>query len=79
MIGYMTNKEAIGHGFTHNGTYYWIPIYITPGEYPMVSVKFLPFEFLFDFFWWLELRLVECNLYPGDEVPNFILLEPLGE
>ena len=77
MFGYMTKKEALELGFTHNGTYYGIPIYITPGEYPRVSVKFLPFEYVFDFFSWLEFKLVEYNLYPGDEIPNFVLLDQI--
>lgn len=32
IFGYMTAKEARSHGFTHHGSYFGIPVWITPED-----------------------------------------------
>ncbi len=54
MIGYMTKKEALAIGFTHHGSYYGIPIWISDETYPMVAAKWAPMEFLISTFHVLE-------------------------
>ena len=68
MFGYMTEREAAEKGFTHNGKYYFLPIYINP-DFQMVAVKFMPFDYLFDLLWWFEL-----NFTTEGEIPNFVVL-----
>lgn len=72
MLGYMTEKEAIAHGFTHHGRYYFLPIYICPGHVPFVASKFTALEYVYDLVWWLE-----CNLVIEGEIPNFSVGEPI--
>jgi hypothetical protein len=31
LLGYMTAAEAKGHGFTHHGSYYGMPLWLAPG------------------------------------------------
>lgn len=72
MLGYMTKSEAVAHGFTHHGRYYFLPIYIATGDIPMVAVKFIPLEFLFDWLLWLEYHLTIEG-----EIPNFTVGDPI--
>lgn len=45
MIIYMTQREAIENGFTHHGSMFSIPCWITDDDFaPMVAPKFAPFE-----------------------------------
>ena len=48
---YMTKKEAMGYGFTHEGTMYGIPVYVgNITDYsPMISVKCILMEYVLDF------------------------------
>lgn len=46
MLGYMTATQAKHHGFTHHGSYYGIPTWMTVDEEPMVATKWAPFESL---------------------------------
>lgn len=73
MFGYMTKNEAVAHGFTHHGWYYFLPIYIAT-DIPMVAVKFLPLDFMFDWLLWLE-----CHLNIEGEIPNFTVGDPIVE
>ena len=42
------------------------------GDIPMVAVKFLPLDFVFDLLWWLE-----QNLVTEGEIPNFTVGGPI--
>ncbi len=49
LFHYMSKEEAKSHGFTHYGSFYSIPVYLTEGDNPMISVKFGLAEYLMDF------------------------------
>lgn len=66
-FGYMTEREAKGHGFTHHGKYFGIPIWISPsGEAPMVATKWAPMEHVMTLFHVVE-GLVAALFYPDVE------------
>lgn len=45
MLGYMTAETAKGHGFTHHGKYFGIPVWIgDPDGDMMVATKWAPME-----------------------------------
>lgn len=73
MLGYMTEKQALKHGFSHHGSYYGIPIWIGGIESggPMVAVKWAPFDFLMD-----VASVIEGVLFPlvhgADDEPHFM-------
>lgn len=54
MLGYMTVKEAVSHGFTHHGSYYGIPCWIAPDAGFMVATKWAPLEHLMTIFHVIE-------------------------
>lgn len=49
MFHYMNTEEACNYGFTHYGSFYGIPVYLTEGGTPMISVKFGLMEYVMDF------------------------------
>lgn len=71
MLGYMSESEAKGHGFTHHGKYFGIPVWIgDPYGDCMVATKVS----------WLEpvmslAHVIEglCHAMRGTE-PNFMFL-----
>jgi hypothetical protein len=69
MLGYMTKKEALTIGFTHHGSYYGIPIWISDDYIPMVAAKWAPMEYLMTFFHIME-GLMHSYFHPEDE-PGF--------
>ncbi len=71
MLGYMTAKEAVGHGFTHHGSYYGIPCWLSPGdpEFP-VATKWAPMEYLMPVVHTFE-GAVMATVFPDDE-PSFM-------
>jgi len=69
MLGYLTEKEAKEHGFTHHGSYFCIPLWMTDEEEPMVATKFEWMEPLMDVFHHIE-GLLRSVFYPGSE-PGF--------
>lgn len=48
MIKRITKKEALDHGFTHHGSYFGIPMWMTDSESPLVTVKFSCMNVVFD-------------------------------
>jgi hypothetical protein len=54
MLGYMTKKEALAIGFTHHGSYYGIPVWITEDYFPMVAAKWSPLEYVMTLFHYVE-------------------------
>lgn len=54
MLGYMTKKEALTLGFTHHGSYYGIPIWISDDDIPMVAAKWAPFELVISVVHYIE-------------------------
>lgn len=49
MLGYMTKQDARNLGFTHYGSLYSIPVYLTEGSNPNVTVKHPVMEYVLDF------------------------------
>lgn len=54
MTWYMSKAEALNEGFTHNGSYFGIPVYMTLENEPIVAAKFMPFEYLMPIFMHIE-------------------------
>lgn len=78
MLGYLTAKEALAEGFTHHGSYYGIPLWITDCDHsPMVAAKWAPMEFVMDIAHFVEQSLFPL-LHPGEE-PRFMfqIREPI--
>ncbi len=48
MFKYMSASTAKGYGFTHYGSFYGIPVYLTEGDNPMISVKIGFMEYIMD-------------------------------
>ena len=70
MFGYMTSKEALQAGFTHHGSYYGLPCWITNnGDGVSLTAKFQPFDFLIPVISWLEVN-IRLIRFP-DEEPVF--------
>ena len=46
MFGFISRQQALAEGFTHHGSYYGIPIWITEAEEPMVCAKWMFGEWL---------------------------------
>lgn len=46
MFGYIDKKQAKAIGFTHQGCYYGIPLWITHSDRPMIVAKWYPMEFI---------------------------------
>lgn len=71
MLGWMTKKQAIKEGFTHHGSYYGIPLYMTEGDMPIVCPKHYAFEYLMDL-----AMVIEGLLFPlihgADAEPVFM-------
>lgn len=44
MFGYIDRQKARSVGFTHQGTYFGIPLWLTSSTIPMVSAKWMPLE-----------------------------------
>ena len=69
MLGYMTEKEAVSHGFTHHGNYYGIPIWVAPERGFMVATKWAPMEYVMTAAHYIE-AFLRSVFYPDDE-PTF--------
>lgn len=55
MLGYMTEKEALSHGFTHHGRYYGIPVWMSDKVgCPAVVAKWAPMELVMSLFHVIE-------------------------
>ncbi len=46
MFGYMDRRKAKAVGFTHQGKYYGIPLWITVSQRPTIAAKWYPMEFI---------------------------------
>jgi hypothetical protein len=70
MLGYMKAAQAKDYGFSHHGSYYGIPIWISdPGsDAPMVATKWAPTELLMSVLHHVE-RI--CHAMRGTE-PTFM-------
>lgn len=64
MLGYMGKSEALAIGFTHQGRYYGIPLWITDSQRPMIVAKWAPMEVLITGLQRFELWLVK-NFFPS--------------
>lgn len=53
-LGYMTESQAVSEGFTHHGSYYGIPVWMSDEEIPMVATKWRPLEPLMTLFHYVE-------------------------
>lgn len=49
MFGYMDKNEAKAIGFTHQGKYFGIPLWLTHSQRPMIAAKWYPMEFIISF------------------------------
>lgn len=72
MLGYMTAREALKAGFTHHGKIFFIPIWITDEECPMVAAKWSPLEYLITPVEMVAL-FIRSIMYPEDE-PTFVMM-----
>lgn len=54
MFGYMTEQQAKQQGFTHHGSYFGIPIWISDEDCPMVAAKWAPMEYVMTLFHYIE-------------------------
>lgn len=66
MFGYMTEKEAIAHGFTHHGKYFGIPIWVAPDTDFMVATKWAPMEHVMTVAHYIE-GFLRAVFHPGEE------------
>lgn len=66
MLGYITEKQALEIGFTHHGSYYGIPIWISDDAYPLVAAKWAPMEYLITAGHYIE-GFIQSVFYPNDE------------
>jgi hypothetical protein len=66
MLGYMTKREAKVCGFTHHGSYFGIPLWMTDEEEPMVATKFEWMWPLMDVFHVIE-GFLQSVFYPDNE------------
>jgi len=63
MLGYMRKNEARAIGFTHQGYYFGIPLWLTKSERPMIVAKWYPMEFIITFLQRSEV-FIRCRLTP---------------
>ena len=66
----VTEKQALQIGFTHHGSYYGVPIWISDDSFPMVAAKWAPMEFLITVNHYLE-SFYQSMFHPDDE-PGFL-------
>lgn len=66
MFGYMTKREAIENGFTHEGKYFGIPCWIAPDIGFLVAAKWAPMEYVMSAFHVIE-GVIRGVMYPDDE------------
>lgn len=72
MLGYLTAKQAKKEGFTHHGSYYGIPVWMSDDpEAPMICTKWAPLELAMTIGHYIE-GLLWPLLHP-DEEPLFML------
>lgn len=72
MLGYMTANKAAEAGFTHEGSYYGIPLWLggIEGDVLMVATKWAPLECLMPLASWIE-GMLNAAFYPEHE-PAFM-------
>lgn len=56
-LGFMTKHEALSEGFTHHGSYYGIPLWMTETDEPMICPKHILLEPVMDLFIAIEMFL----------------------
>ncbi len=68
MLGYMTEKQALEHGFTHHGSYYGIPVWIADATEDglMVAAKWAPMEYIMTMAHYVEGFMREI-MFPNDD------------
>lgn len=77
MLGYMTAKEALSHGFTHHGKYFGIPVWVAPEKDFMVATKWAPMEYVMTAAHYVE-GFMRSVLFPNDEPAfRFLLGAPI--
>ena len=66
MLGYINQKEAEKKGFTHEGTYFGISLWITNSHTnrPVIKAKWAPMEYAISFFSQSE-RLIKDKFFPN--------------
>lgn len=74
MLGWMTKADALKEGFTHYGSYFGIPVYMSDpdGEDFMVAAKHSWLEPLMTLFHYVE-GFIASTFYPDAE-PSFLFL-----
>lgn len=72
----MNHKKAKEEGFTHYGSYYGIPVYLSEieSEAPVMAVKWNGFDFLLDMASHIE-WIVSSTLYPDAELSFMIKIK----
>jgi hypothetical protein len=63
MLGYMGKQEAKAIGFTHQGRYFGIPLWITNSQRPMIVAKWYPMELMVTLLQQSEIY-VKLKLFP---------------
>ena len=55
-LGFLTATQAKAEGFTHYGSYYGIPLWMSDvdSDGPAIVVKWSPFNYAMDLFMWIE-------------------------
>jgi hypothetical protein len=64
MFGYMDQNKAIQVGFTHQGKYYGIPLWITDSQRPMIVAKWYPMEHIISFLQQSEV-FIKSRFFPS--------------
>ena len=85
MLGWMSADKAKAKGFTHHGSYYGVPIYLgfagdpqtDMEEGPMVAVKWMPLDLVFDLFSLMEQVFRPMMFQENESVFQFKVGDPL--
>ena len=64
MFGYMDQKQALAVGFTHQGKYFGIPLWITHSQRPMIVAKWYPMEMVISVLQHTEVA-IKKRFFPG--------------
>ena len=66
MFGYINKNKAKSVGFTHQGRYFGIPLWLTYSQTPMMAAKWGPMEWIISFLQLTERSFIAIFM-PGDE------------
>lgn len=77
--GKITESTALREGFTHKGSYYGVPIYMTLGDVPLISVRWGWTDPLFDLVSWLESVLAHTLPFGSVTIPAFKVKSPIDK